>query len=140
VALEIEVIGIDQIARDGERAVGLVVPTAAELERLCALAIASAGIEDGHVAIEFVEAERIQALNREHRSLDEPTDVLSFVVDGDGTSAGPRELGDIVICPEHTEDLREAVIHGALHLTGMDHETDDGEMLALQAELLRWAR
>jgi probable rRNA maturation factor len=140
VALEIEVIGIDQIARDRERAVGLVVPTAAELERLCALAIASAGIEDGHVAIEFVEAERIQALNREHRSLDEPTDVLSFVVDGDGTSAGPRELGDIVICPEHTEDLREAVIHGALHLTGMDHETDDGEMLALQAELLRWAR
>jgi probable rRNA maturation factor len=138
--LEIEVIGIDQIAPDGERAVGLVVPTAAELERLCALAIASAGIDDGHLAIEFVDAERIQALNREHRRLDEPTDVLSFAVDGDGTSAGPRELGDIVICPEHTEDLREAVIHGALHLTGMDHETDDGEMLALQAELLRWAR
>jgi probable rRNA maturation factor len=138
--LEIEVIGIEEIAPDGERAVGLVVPTAAELERLCALAIASAGIEDGHVAIEFVDAERIQALNREHRGLDEPTDVLSFAVDGDGTSAGPRELGDIVICPEHTEDLREAVIHGALHLTGMDHETDDGEMLALQAELLRWAQ
>jgi probable rRNA maturation factor len=138
--LEIEVIGIDQIALDGERAVGLVVPTAAELERLCALAIASAGIDDGHVAIEFVDTERIQALNREHRSLDEPTDVLSFAVDGDGVSAGPRELGDIVICPEHTEDLREAVIHGALHLTGMDHETDDGEMLAVQAELLRWAR
>jgi probable rRNA maturation factor len=30
------------------------------------------------------------------------------------------------------------VVHGALHLTGMDHETDDGEMLALQAELLSW--
>jgi probable rRNA maturation factor len=138
--LEIEVIGLDQIAPDGERAVGLVVPTAAELERLCALAIASSGIEDGHVAIEFVEAERIQALNREHRNVDEPTDVLSFAVDADGVSAGPRELGDIVICPEHTDDLRAAVIHGALHLTGMDHETDDGEMLALQAELLRWAR
>jgi probable rRNA maturation factor len=138
--LEIEVIGIDQIAAGAERAVGLVVPTAAELERLCALAIASSGIEDGHVAIEFVDADRIQALNREHRNRDEPTDVLSFAVDGDGTSAGPRELGDIVICPEHTEDLREAVVHGALHLTGMDHETDDGEMLALQAELLRWAR
>ena len=138
--LEIEVIGIDQITAGAERAVGLVVPTAAELERLCALAIASAGIEDGHVAIEFVDAERMQALNREHRSIDQPTDVLSFGVDGDGASAGPRELGDIVICPEHTEDLREAVIHGALHLTGMDHETDDGEMLALQAELLRWAQ
>jgi probable rRNA maturation factor len=138
--LEIEVIGIDEIVLEGERAVGLVVPTAAELERLCALAIASSGIEDGHVAIEFVDADRIQALNREHRNRDEPTDVLSFAVDGDGASAGPRELGDIVICPEHTEDLREAVVHGALHLTGMDHETDDGEMLALQAELLRWAR
>ena len=91
--LEIEVIGIDQIALDGERAVGLVVPTAAELERLCALAIASAGIEDGHVAIEFVDAERIQALNREHRDIDQPTDVLSFAVDGDGTSAGGVPVG-----------------------------------------------
>ena len=54
--------------------------------------------------------------------------------------AGPRELGDIVICPEHTTDLREAVVHGTLHLTGMDHEVDDGEMLALQAELMRWVR
>ena len=45
---------------------------------------------------------------------------------------GPRELGDVVICPEHTEDLTEAVVHGVLHLCGYDHETDDGEMLALQ--------
>jgi probable rRNA maturation factor len=138
--LEIEVIGIDRIALHGAGAVGLVLPTAAELERLCALAIASAGIEEGHVAIEFVDAERIRELNREHRQIDEPTDVLSFGVDGEGASAGPRELGDIVICPECTEDLREAVVHGSLHLTGMDHETDDGEMLVLQIELLRWAR
>lgn len=138
--LEIEVIGIEEIDVGAGGASALVLPTAAELERLCALAIASSGIEDGHVAIEFVDAERMRELNREHRQIDEPTDVLSFAVDGDGASAGPRELGDIVICPGHTEDLREAVIHGALHLTGMDHETDDGEMLALQAELLRWAR
>jgi len=138
--LEIEVIGIEAIVLNRAAAVAPVLPTAAELERLCALAIASAGIEEGHVAIEFVDAERIRELNREHRQIDAPTDVLSFAVDGDGASAGPRELGDIVICPEQTEDLREAVIHGALHLTGMDHETDDGEMLALQAELLRWAR
>ena len=64
--------------------------------------------------------------------------MLSFGVDEDGAAAGPRELGDIVICPAYTRDLREAVIHGALHLTGMDHETDQGEMLALQAELMRW--
>jgi probable rRNA maturation factor len=43
-----------------------------------------------------------------------------------------------VICAEHTEDLREAIVHGALHLVGMDHETDDGEMLAVQAEILTW--
>ena len=66
--------------------------------------------------------------------------MLSFPIDEDGSLAGPRELGDIVICPEHTDDLREAVVHGALHLTGMDHETDDGEMLALQAEILAGSR
>ena len=115
-------------------------PTAIEIEELCALALASADIEEGHVAVEFVDEERIRELNREHRRLDEPTDVLSFPVDGDGFVPGPRELGDIVICPAHTSDLREAVIHGALHLTGMDHETDDGEMLALQAELMRWVQ
>jgi probable rRNA maturation factor len=106
----------------------------------CVLAAASAGIEDGHVAVEFVDAARITSLNAEHRGEDSPTDVLSFPVDEDGALAGPRELGDVVICPEHTEDLLEAVVHGVLHLTGMDHETDDGEMLALQAEIMGWIR
>ena len=71
-------------------------------------------------------------MNSEHRGIDRPTDVLSFPVDGDGPAAGPRELGDVVICPEHTEDLEEAVVHGVLHLCGYDHEIDDGQMLALQ--------
>ena len=106
----------------------------------CALAAASAGIEDGHVAIEFVDERHIAALNLEHRGKQGPTDVLSFPVDEDGLPAGPRELGDVVICPEHTEDLLEAVVHGVLHLTGMDHETDEGEMLALQAEIMGWIR
>jgi probable rRNA maturation factor len=105
---------------------------------LCTLALSSAGISEGHVAVQFVDEERIRELNRDYRQLDEPTDVLSFGVDEDRPPSGPRELGDIVICPEHTADVREAIIHGALHLSGMDHETDDGEMLALQAELMRW--
>jgi probable rRNA maturation factor len=104
------------------------------------LAAASAGIDDGHLAVEFVDAARITELNAEHRGKDSPTDVLSFPVDGDGTPAGPRELGDVVICPEHTTDLLEAVVHGVLHLTGMDHETDSGEMLAVQAEIMGWIR
>ena len=104
--LDIEVIGIEALA-PGD-------PTAVEVEELCTLAFSSAGISDGHAAVEFVDEE-----------LD---------------ARGPRELGDIVICPAQSEDLREAVLHGALHLTGMDHETDEGEMLALQAELMRWVR
>jgi probable rRNA maturation factor len=92
------------------------------------------------VAIEFVDEDRIRDLNRRFRGIDQATDVLSFGVDESGDPAGPRELGDIVICPSHTADLREAVLHGSLHLTGMDHETDNGEMLALQAELMRWVR
>jgi len=110
----------------------------AEVERLVGMALASAGVEEGHVAVSFVEPAEIVALNARHRAKEGPTDVLSFPVDGAGPVAGPRELGDIVICPPHTEDLREAVVHGALHLVGMDHEADDGEMLALQAELLGW--
>ena len=113
-------------------------PPARELEQLCVLALSSAGIDEGHLAVEFVSEGRIQELNRRYRGLDEPTDVLSFGVDERGPSAGPRELGDVVICPAHTADIRAAVVHGTLHLTGMDHETDDGEMLALQRELLRW--
>ena len=92
------------------------------------------------MAVEFVDADRIAELNAEHRGKDGPTDVLSFPIDGEDASPGPTELGDIVICPPHTEDLREAIVHGALHLTGMDHETDEGEMLALQAEILGWVR
>jgi probable rRNA maturation factor len=148
--LEVEVLG----AREPD---GL---SAVRIRRLCILAAASAGVEEGHLAIEFVDAERIASLNAEHRGASGPTDVLSFPIDGaapaatalgastsrpDRAGAGetrggapPRELGDVVICPECTEDLYEAIVHGVLHLVGMDHESDGGEMLAVQAELLRW--
>jgi probable rRNA maturation factor len=140
------------------------VPPFEEVRRLCVLAAASAGVRDGHVAIEFVDAQRIAHLNREYRQQPTPTDVLSFPIDGGapiggsasaqaiepstagqspplptvvaGRAESTRELGDVVICPEHTTDVREAIVHGVLHLVGMDHETDNGEMLALQRELL----
>jgi probable rRNA maturation factor len=111
------------------------------IRRACVLAAATAGVEDGHVAVAFVDPDEIAALNAEHRGKPAPTDVLSFPVDGAGELVpGERELGDVVICPEHTEDLTEAVVHGVLHLVGMDHETDEGEMLAVQAEVLSWIR
>jgi probable rRNA maturation factor len=116
---------------------------AEQVRRACVLAAATAGVDDGHIAVIFAAPAEIAALNAKHRGKEGPTDVLSFPVDGDGPIAGPpalRELGDVVICPEHTEDLAEAVVHGVLHLLGMDHETDDGEMLALQAEVVSWLR
>jgi probable rRNA maturation factor len=131
-------------------------PSPQEIRSLCTRTAARVGIDAGHVAVELVDARRIAELNARHRHRAGPTDVLSFPIDGvdpvpgdrerdDGSTRGgptaaiPRELGDIVICPEHTLDVREAVIHGMLHLLGMDHETDDGEMLALQRELLATA-
>jgi probable rRNA maturation factor len=101
-----------------------------------AAALAAAGIEDGHVAVELVGSGRIRELNREHRGRDAPTDVLAFPLDGSGPTAGPRELGDVAICPEHSSDVVEAAVHGVLHLCGYDHEADDGEMLKLQAEVM----
>ena len=125
--LEVEIVGVP--AGDVE-----------QLKRLCSEALASVGVTDGHLAIEFVDEERIRELNRRHRGVDRPTDVLSFGIDEAGPTGGPRELGDIVICPSRTEDTGEAVVHGALHLAGMDHEADSGEMLALQSELIRSRR
>jgi probable rRNA maturation factor len=125
VATEIEISGAD--VADG---------AAARFERAARAALAAAGVDDGHLAIEFVDAARIQALNARYRDRDRPTDVLSFPVDEAGPAAGPRELGDVVICPAETEDLDEAVVHGVLHLCGHDHESDDGQMLALQDRVM----
>ena len=109
----------------------------ADLRAAVEATLAAAGVADGHLSVELVDADRIRGLNREHRGRDLPTDVLSFPIDGVGPAAGPRELGDVVICPEHTADMVEATVHGVLHLCGYDHETDDGEMLARQAQILR---
>jgi probable rRNA maturation factor len=112
-------------------------PPPAEVRRLCKQAARSAGITHGHLAIEFVDSRRIAELNARHRGHAGPTDVLSFPIDGAAPGDAPsRELGDVVICAEHATDLRQAVVHGVLHLVGMDHETDDGQMLALQRSLL----
>jgi len=108
-----------------------------ELRDAVGAALQTAGVADGHLAIELVGADRIRELNRDYRGRDAPTDVLAFPVDGAGPTAGPRELGDVAICPEHCADITEAAVHGVLHLCGYDHEADDGEMLALQGEILR---
>jgi probable rRNA maturation factor len=114
----------------------------ADLREPVAAALDAVGVDEGHLAVEIVDAARIQELNRDHRGKDDPTDVLSFPIDELGPAAGPRELGDVAICPELCVDmtLTETVVHGVLHLCGYDHEVDDGEMLALQGKVLAGLR
>jgi probable rRNA maturation factor len=109
----------------------------AELRPAVAAALEAAAVAEGHLSVELVDESRIRDLNRDHRGRDTATDVLAFPVDGTAETAGPRELGDVVICPEHASDVREAAVHGVLHLCGHDHEADRGEMLALQARIMR---
>ena len=110
------------------------------LRRAALAALRAAGVDRGHAAIELVGEGAIRRLNRAHRGRDRPTDVLSFPVDGRDAGAGPRELGDVVICRERTPDVVEAAVHGVLHLCGYDHEHDAGDMLALQARIVESLR
>jgi len=111
-----------------------------DLRSAVAAALDAAGVDDGHLAVEIVDEARIRELNRDHRGKDAPTDVLAFPIDELDPVAGPRELGDVAICPEHCSDVTEAAVHGVLHLCGHDHESDEGEMLALQARVLAGLR
>ena len=101
----------------------------------------AAGQAEGHIGLELVGEGRMRTLNYAHRGVDEATDVLAFPIDEpEASSPGPRELGDVFICPARASDVIEAAVHGTLHLCGYDHESDDGEMLALQARVLERLR
>jgi probable rRNA maturation factor len=90
-----------------------------------AYAVLSAeGVGDGELGLAFVGSDEIRSLKRDHLGLDEPTDVLSFPIDGrDQLPDGmPRALGDVVICPQVVgAQWRGPLTHGLLHLLGYDH-------------------
>ena len=94
---------------------------AAELARRV---LGAEGVEEGEVGIQFVPPERIAELKREHLGMHEATDVLSFPIDGrDELPAGvPRQLGDVVLCPQVVGDAwRAPLVHAVLHLVGYEH-------------------
>ncbi|MGL6277993.1 MAG: rRNA maturation RNase YbeY [Gaiella sp.] len=86
--------------------------------------LAAESVADGELGLVFVTADEMQALKREHLGIDEPTDVLSFPLDGlEALPEGePRALGDVVLCPAVVgEEWRWPLVHGVLHLLGYEH-------------------
>ncbi|MDX6436931.1 MAG: putative rRNA maturation factor [Gaiellaceae bacterium] len=86
--------------------------------------LSSEGIEDGELGLALVVPEEIRNLKREHLGIDEETDALAFPIDGrEELPAGmPRQLGDVVLCPQVVKDAWQApLVHAVLHLVGYDH-------------------
>ena len=111
---------------------------------LCTATFSNRGLDVermGEVSVVLVSPDTIRDLNLRFRKRNEPTDVLSFEVDG----PYGEMVGEIVICPECAGphmDVEELVVHGALHLSGMDHGEDfeDSEMALEQESIMAAAR
>ncbi len=119
--------------------------TAERATELCAAAISSRGFNlerMGEVSVALVPLTVIQELNLKYRDIDSPTDVLSFGIDG----PYGEMVGEVVVAPGYVrferERVEELVVHGALHLAGMDHGDDfaGSEMAAVQEVVLRSVR
>ena len=107
-----------------------------ELEALCRRILAAEGIEAGDLGVALVGPTEMRALKQEHLGIDEPTDVLAFPIDGkeDLATGLPRQLGDVVLCPEVVgKAWQRPLVHGLLHLLGYDHGK---EMERREANLL----
>jgi probable rRNA maturation factor len=106
-------------------------------------ALAAIGRSESSATIAFVSDKKIRELNRQFRGIDKATDVLSFPSDE------PDELGDIAVSIDTAvaqakenglkldEEVAQLILHGLLHLSGYDHETDNGEMNHLEMRLRR---
>ena len=101
------------------------------------------------VSIAIVDDDAMRTLNRQFRKRNKTTDVLTFPADASDADpqAHGRPLGDIVISADQARrqaadqhhslatEVRYLILHGILHALGYDHETDDGEMNALEVEV-----
>jgi probable rRNA maturation factor len=97
--------------------------------------LAAEGVASGELGLVFVGPDESRALKKEHLGVDEATDALAFPIDGRGPvpEGLPRQLGDVVVCPQVVGDAwRGPLVHAVLHLVGYDH---GDEMSAREAEL-----
>jgi probable rRNA maturation factor len=124
-------------------------PPPRSVERLLQRAAAKTGARTGRAArvtVVFCGDTRMRRLNRQFRGVDKTTDVLSFPLED---PVEPGALGDIVVSVPAARrqarrsrvslrlEIEQLVLHGFLHLLGYDHETDSGEMNALELALRR---
>ena len=118
-------------------------PPAARVRGVLSRAARAAKTPSSEVSVLFCADRRMRALNRRYRGKDRSTDVLAFPAG----SSGADFLGDIVISVPYaarearkrgepqSREIERLLVHGLLHLMGYDHETDDGEMDALEARV-----
>lgn len=123
-------------------------------QRLAEAVLRAHGIEGtAELNLIFVDVADMTELHVEHMALPGPTDVLSFPLDDESSpifDGPPRLLGDVVICPEvvhgqapgdPSDEMALMVVHGVLHILGMDHAEPDeaAEMRAAeQRHLSDW--
>jgi probable rRNA maturation factor len=106
-----------------------------------AKALAAIGKGDSSATVAFVSDKRIRQLNQQFRGIDKATDVLSF------PAGEPNNLGDVAVSVERAaaqakenglsfeDEIAQLILHGLLHLSGYDHETDNGAMNRLELRL-----
>jgi len=124
-------------------------PHKKETERFIRRVLKTLGFENWELSVLFCSNGYIKTLNSQYRKKDEATDVLSFPL-GETTPGGQYLAGDLVISLDALEEnarffkvraeeeLRRLLVHGILHLSGNDHNTNKaGEaMLKTQEEIL----
>jgi probable rRNA maturation factor len=99
----------------------------AEAAELIRSVLHEEGIDEGELGFQLVEPDEIRELKREHLGIDEETDALAFPIDGRGPLpvGVPRQLGDVVLCPQVVGDKwRAPLVHAVLHLVGYDHGSE----------------
>ena len=134
---------------------GLFVPTADQLDLWANKAVRLTSMEADHgdqleLSVAYVDVEGMQALNKQYREIDRPTNVLTFsaleeLLDPSLEINGL--LGDVVLCPKIIQDealeqgkpvehhFAHLLVHGVLHLGGMDHHAENEAEAMEQAEI-----